>query len=394
MVKVGVIAIDLVATTGKLLAPLRKAEIGIAGFAKRVRGLSGGGALGALGGALGMYKVVNGVRDAFSRLGAVSNESKRLGIPADKLMELQYAAGQADVELSTLTQSLKFFLKSGHEIGDIERVADEIANTTDASERMQKTLKYFGRSGAGMINLFENGSRGLRKFQAEARKVGVVFSQKQVDAVEAAGDAWKKFKEAVFGVYARLAVMLAPEIETFSESLTNVAVAAQKALEGLGPMIDDLGRSLTGINDDMSEQLGYMEALVGWHDRLQFKIMQYPARAVEGVGNYIGSQTLKDFAKAWRGSYWGAEIAARRSKQDGLPPMDPWGSQKPSAKFQPGTPPPALQRGSQEAFRAILESSRLKDNVEKQQLDEMEDINDKLGRIERKTLALAPAGLV
>jgi len=129
MAKIGTIAIDLVAHTGKLLAPLRRAEAGIAALASKATMFTS--ILAPLGGMVtGFITVaaaVSKMAKAFSELDSIAKESDRLGISTEKLIGLQLAAGMAGVEAETLGKSLQFLMKSGGDIKDLDEIADTLS---------------------------------------------------------------------------------------------------------------------------------------------------------------------------------------------------------------------------------------------------------------------------
>jgi len=226
MAKVGSIVIDLVANTGKLLAPLKKAESAVSSLVGKFARFGGiGAAIAApIAGLLTLNKAVNEVKQAFADLDNAGKESDRLGIPTEKLTALQHAADLAGVSAEQLGIALQFMMRKGFSVSDLGRLADEMVAIEDPVKRMQWTIERFGRSGAGMINVLGAGSAGLKDMEEDARKLGLTVSRWDAAQVEAANDAFARIGKAVDGIARVIAIKLAPYITWLSDSLVSIAV--------------------------------------------------------------------------------------------------------------------------------------------------------------------------
>lgn len=240
---IGRIAFDLVANTGPLLKPLKQAETAVSGFAAKINKWTGiGAAISApIAAFFSVRGAINEVGQAFNELGSVSDESKRLGIPAEQLTALQYAAAQAGVDMDTLGKSMQTMMKKGLNPSQLGRIADELDGIGDPVLKMQTALKYFGKSGGGMINMLDGGSKKLNEMIEQAKKLGYVVTQGQADLVESAGDAWDRIKLALDGMARQMAVGLAPYVIMMADKVSEFVASLNASLSPASSLVKFFG---------------------------------------------------------------------------------------------------------------------------------------------------------
>lgn len=230
MARVGVISIDLIANTGKLLSPLKKSGAAIASFASGVKSMhSGLGGLvakvGALtGGLVTTYTVISRVKKAFGEVDEIAKLSDRLGIGTEQLIGLQHAAGLAGISTEELTTALEFMTKKGRSVEGIGIIADDMAALTSATDRAELAVKLFGKSGIKMVNVLAGGSKGLQEMQEDAQKLGLTLSRVDAAKVELAGDAISRIGSLFDGVARKIAVELSPFIQAAADAFVNLGV--------------------------------------------------------------------------------------------------------------------------------------------------------------------------
>ncbi|MBI4815177.1 MAG: hypothetical protein HY791_02890 [Deltaproteobacteria bacterium] len=151
------------------------------------------------------------IEEAISAGDAADDTSKRLGVTAEELQELQYAANRANVSNEGLVESLKAMqnaqsaatsgskaqleafrrvgisgkdlLKSTPELLDL--VADGLNKLKRDSDKTAISMDLFGRGGSALIPLLKEGSAGIDEMRARARELGFVLSN---EVAEQAGE--------------------------------------------------------------------------------------------------------------------------------------------------------------------------------------------------------------
>lgn len=388
---IGRIAFDLVANTGPLIKPLKQAESAITKFTSGFSKFTGIGAAisGTVAGLFSVHAAISSVTTTFSELGNLSDESKRLGVSADVLSGLQYAAKQSGVEIETLGKALQYMMKKGMSVQKLFAIADELNAIGDPVLKMQKALAYFGKGGSGLINMLDGGSKQLREMIKQAERLGYVVSQSQADMTEAAGDAWDNITLALSGASRQLAAEIAPYVKYIADMLTEWVISLRVAGEQMTSMA-----ATAGWMADMAETFNLM-----------YKAAKIPTsawRMMLSGGTWEGPSDVKEHAKDFWKAFTAPDASDRlRSTIDRIrrevldsvdkgatpPGVTPAGLSMPSMAAK--TDQSALLRGSSAALSYILGTT--KQDIEKASLDELKGIHRELK--DRRDVVIEPAAL-
>lgn len=115
-------------------------------------------------------------------------------------------------------------------------VADRFAAMEDGSRKTGMAMQLFGRTGAKLIPLFNEGSKGIKKMTDEAKKLGIVLTKEQAAIAEQFNDELLRSKSVLIGVRNQIAVRLLPVISK------NLEAFRRWATEG-----DNLSRALERV---------------------------------------------------------------------------------------------------------------------------------------------------
>lgn len=172
--------------------------------------------------------------DVASQLNKISGE---LGISTDAVQELNYAAIDADISVEDLQTGMRGLSRGllsaargskeaalnfsgiGVNIKELsalsadeqfERMADAIAGIEDPGKRTATAMRVFGRSGATLLPLLNQGSEGIRQLREEFRQLGGGLTE---DSIETLGDLEKNIKmmnASMLGFKASLVTLFVP----------------------------------------------------------------------------------------------------------------------------------------------------------------------------------------
>lgn len=249
MATVATMAVNVIAQTGGFEKGLDKASAKSKGF-----GSSIGGAMGAMVNpavlataavaALGI--ALSKVNDSMKRLDETGKKARSMGIPTQKLLELQHAAKLAGLDankFNTTMQKLQkgigeaaagvgmagmAFDRMGINLDDIltlpldeqfHVVSEAISGIKNPAERSAAAIQIFGRSGMDLIAMMEQGSDAIKAQGKDLRDLQGTLSESDISAIENANDAWVRFEAAMDGVWNQLSVLLAPMFEAFADIL-------------------------------------------------------------------------------------------------------------------------------------------------------------------------------
>lgn len=204
----------------------RELQGGMQGLAGRAGGLGGvlaglgpvgigvGAAFGAA--AIGISEAMAAARVAMQELSSLGDAADKLGLTAEELQELRFAAEQMGIQTKTTDLAFQRFTRrlaeaqqgTGELTGVLKQygiqvknsdgsnrrsidvfrdLADKIAGVSDRGEQLRIAFKAFDSEGAALVNLMRQGSKGLDDFRAKARAAGVVLSNELVEGTRSAG---------------------------------------------------------------------------------------------------------------------------------------------------------------------------------------------------------------
>lgn len=105
----------------------------------------------------------------------------------------------------------------------IKLLADRYNSIGDAAGRSSFLMNLFGRQGAAVGNLFEQGAEGINALQQEAEELGLTFDAVESTKIEQANDAITRMTAIITGASRVLAIQLAPFVTAAADKLKNMS---------------------------------------------------------------------------------------------------------------------------------------------------------------------------
>lgn len=175
------------------------------------------GALASLGVTVGLGALAHLFKQSLDAAGGLGELSEQLGVSTRTLQAMQYAATQAGVSNSELEtglarltrtigdaaegekEAIEAFDRLGIGVLDaagkvratedvIRDVANALKGMDDPARRAASVVDLFGKSGQKMLPLLSGGEDGIRRFIAEAERMGVVLGEDAIGAADIAAD--------------------------------------------------------------------------------------------------------------------------------------------------------------------------------------------------------------
>jgi hypothetical protein len=250
MATVGALRFDLGANTAQLEVAMKKVK-------KELRGVVAEGV------ALGNM-ISSAITGALSRLNAalgttlkhaddMGKAAQSIGIPVEELSRLRHAADLSGVSFENLQSAMGRFSRgmmqaasdaqstAGRAFAAIgvsaTDAAGQIRPTTavmaDIAERFRampdgaaKTalaMELFGRSGAALIPMLNQGRDGLNALMREAEELGIVIDSRTAQAAERFNDNLSRIKAASNGLMLQITANLMPALELLAEKMLGFA---------------------------------------------------------------------------------------------------------------------------------------------------------------------------
>lgn len=227
---------------------------------------------------------------AVSRGSEVQDASDRTGLSTDAIQELGYAAEQSATSFEELEGGLKLMQKNvsaggaeiestfkamGLNIEEIKRlgpdeqfmrIAAAMEQVQNPAQRVEFAMRIFGRSGAALIPLLNEGASGIERMRGRARELGLVMNGEALMAAKVMGDRLAEVKNQFDAVAVRVGLGLLPVLT----SLLEILAGATPALNDFAKAIQEISDGAGVIPGSMTETAGgWMHdigAFLGWSD--------------------------------------------------------------------------------------------------------------------------------
>lgn len=243
---IGALRVVLGADTAALDKGLKDAQGSLASFAKSVTSIAAG---------IGLEKMLEGfVSSSVAAIKAgielgdqLNKMSQKAGLSVEELSKLKFAAELSDVSIEALGKSLgklskalvaagsdassqagRAFAALGVEVKNadgslrgssdvLSDIAEKFSTYRDGAEKTSLAIALFGKAGASLIPLLNQGADGLRDASEEAEKFGLVLDKKTALAAESFNDNLKRLDSIKQGLFVTISARLLPALEQLSQ---------------------------------------------------------------------------------------------------------------------------------------------------------------------------------
>jgi len=283
-------------------------------------------AIGVAAGAVAAFMSLRGgirlVNEQMQLIDSTAKLADRLGTTTEAMVGLQHAGNLAGVSAEQLATSATFLNKAIGQAAEgskssieslgklgltyrdlmgipldrqMEKIADGFEKLKSASDRTVAATDLFGKSGAGMIAVLQDGAKGLRDARAEADDLGISFSRLDAAKVEQANDSITKLKSSFDGLFRTVGIALSPLIAGIADELTK----STKQTEQFSSTLDEAIKS--GVHGAGVLYDAFNIVLTGWHAG---------SAAIKFLGMSVLS-VVNDVLKAFQ---WWANVFSNFSK--------------------------------------------------------------------------------
>lgn len=234
-------------------------------------------AIGVFAVALGFHELKETIEKTVSLGEHAVDTSRKLGITAEAIQELGFAAGQQGGSIQGVEDGMKKLAKTLEaarhggkdqkkafkELGvsmkdldgetldqNLEVVAERFKAMPDGAQKAALAIKIFGRAGADMIPLLDQGQAGIAALRNEAQKLGGVLSNEDAAATKEFADEQKRLSFAMSGLRNTLVMALLPGIQRVVGALSGwVAAHHEQVVSAIRTAVDALGVAFGIVGD-------------------------------------------------------------------------------------------------------------------------------------------------
>jgi hypothetical protein len=292
--------------------------------------------------------------------------SGQTGISTDRLQELAYAGKLLDVDLETMTSSLRFLTRNmyaaregtgeqadafkalGINVLDVNgklRNSDTVwAEAIDALGAMENpteadaiAMKLMGRNAMELNPLIKAGSKALAQYSLEAHEMGAVVSEEGIAALDEFRDKFDALKLSGKGIMASLALNFLPAFASLEDSVRSIVADIQYAMGtgDWGVVVDDISETSSQIMDRMKKSIPKITKTINKiiplivkviKDKLPYFVKtgsEVLAALIKGIGEVLptlipaGIEIIKTIAKALKDN-WPVILQAGKDLLKGL----------------------------------------------------------------------------
>jgi hypothetical protein len=136
-------------------------------------------------------------------------------------------------------------------------IAEAISQLPTEAERAAAAVAIFGRSGAELLPLFNQGAGAIAAARAEAERFGLTLTNAQGQNVEEMNDAFTRAQSAIQGVIQQVVAYLAPEVESVTTAFSDLVgnIGGANIGQAIGEGILQGARYLAEIGDFVIQNL-------------------------------------------------------------------------------------------------------------------------------------------
>jgi hypothetical protein len=281
MTQVSGIEVRFSGNTADLEKSVGRAQGAISTFAKT--------AAASLAGALSVGMFVAAGNAAINYADKIDEMSEKVGMAAEELSALSYAAKVNGVSMEQLQTGLTMLIRSmgqGAEKFDalgvsiyesngqlrsandvLIDVAQKFSEMEDGVGKSQWALELFGRSGLNLIPVLNLGAKGIADATEEARLFGRVISEETAKDAAKFNDNMTRLQEAMEGIALEITRDLLPSLIDLTEALLEMVKAGSPVREFLSDtaaFFEEWGPSLSNTRreiESITEALRYLGIL-------------------------------------------------------------------------------------------------------------------------------------
>jgi Phage-related minor tail protein len=264
----------------------KEAESSLASLEKKFTSTAKSLAAG-LGVGLGVKQFTDSIKKMIDQADELGKASQKFGVPVEQLSALKFAAELADVSFEQLGKGLaklskaildgavnpsgeaaKTFKSLGISVRDangqikpteqiFSDIAEKFSTMEDGAGKTATAIKLFGRSGAELIPLLNEGRSGIKKLTDEAKSLGIVISADTAAKAQEFNDTLKRIHTTGDAVYLQFAEQLLPTLQ----KLADMFLQARKEGDGLKSLFADMSVTLQTDLEDVQKGVVVFEAL-------------------------------------------------------------------------------------------------------------------------------------
>ena len=210
--------------------------------------------------------------------------AKQTGVATDELQKMQYASDLIDVDVSTITGSLKKMKKgldsnadafkelgvATKENGQFREITDIFYDTVEAlsqipneTERDIKAMEIFGKSADDLAGIIDDGGASLKALGEEAENLGVIVSDEDLQRANELNDTLDKLKAEILPTITQLGVQIIEAIQPYLPAIQEAISGICETLSNVSPQLVLIVGGVLAVISALSPLFSVLSSLSG-----------------------------------------------------------------------------------------------------------------------------------
>jgi lambda family phage tail tape measure protein len=216
---------------------------------------------------------VDSIKSVIDAMDQANDVSQQLGLSVEEIQEWNHAAEMSGASAEDFSAGVRGLTKSMAELGAgttesskalkkmgvdtkdttdqaLTKIAEAFSKLQDGPQKTALAMDIFGKSGAKLIPMLNEGAAGIEKLKQEARDLGIVFDQEAAARAAEFNDSLDLTKKAAKGIATSLAIELMPALQSIGSAMVDTVKN--------GNNVKDMGRGLSEIMVYLSQAVSFV----------------------------------------------------------------------------------------------------------------------------------------
>jgi hypothetical protein len=174
------------------------------------------------------------MKAGIDRADDMADLAQAVGVTVENLSRLQFVAQESGLSAEELGAGLVKLSKHLKEVGDqrsadqaLLAIAEHFSKMPDGVEKTTQALEYFGRAGAKMIPLLNEGAAGIVEMMKQSDELGFTISQNTADAADQFNKKLGILSKGVTAFNTNLAAALLPSLNALASEFLHTKTAGE-----------------------------------------------------------------------------------------------------------------------------------------------------------------------
>lgn len=258
----------------------------------------------------------------------IEKMSRRLGIGTEVLSAWGYAAELSGTSIEAVAKGLQMISKNafdasrgmgegkiafealGIAVKDASgrlrsgeslflEFADKTSRLADENTKAGLAMKAFGEAGVALLPMLEEGSAGIEKMIAEARRMGITWIEEEAKRAAAFKDAQTKFEASIRGIKKTIAVALFPALRMGLDKLAEYIASNRETVAGfaidiattLGGAAFSIGGAFVDAAQFVVEAIQTMRD--AWKSAKDYILLESPVKMDQKYQDLVSGKFIK-----------------------------------------------------------------------------------------------------